>query len=59
MKKGDLSKFSEDAVRAKVFHQTIEDIKARNADIDPEDLQDEIDQAVRDVRTDGRRSSNA
>jgi hypothetical protein len=31
MKKGDLSKFIEEAVRWRVFHRTVQDIKARNA----------------------------
>ena len=49
-KKGDLSKFIEEAVRAQVFHRTIQDIKARNADTDPDGLQAIIDQAVQEVR---------
>ena len=49
-KKGDLSKFIEEAVRWRVFHRTVQDIKARNADTDPEELQDIIDDAVREVR---------
>jgi hypothetical protein len=53
-KKGDLSKFIEEAVRAQVFHRTLQDIKARNADTDPDVLQAIIDQAVREVRTGGR-----
>src|ERR1035438_7414888 len=32
MKKGDLSKFIEEAVLWRVFHRTVQDIKARNAD---------------------------
>jgi hypothetical protein len=51
MKKGDLSKFIEEAVRTQVFHRTIQDIKARNADSDPDELQALIDSAVREVRT--------
>ena len=31
MKKGDLSKFIEQAVQAHVFHRTVQDLKARNA----------------------------
>ena len=49
-KKGDLSKFIEEAVRARVFQLTVQDIKARNAETDPEELQSLIDEAVRDVR---------
>ena len=54
MKKGDLSKFIEEAVRWHVFNRTVEDIKARNADTDPDELQAMIDEAVRDVRADRR-----
>jgi hypothetical protein len=50
MKKGDLSKFIEQAVRAHVFHHTVQDIKTRNAGTDPEELQSLIDEAVREVR---------
>lgn len=50
MRKGDLSKFIEQAVRTHVFHRTVQDIKARNADTDPDELQSIIDDAVREVR---------
>ena len=49
-KKGDLSKFIEEAVRWRVFHRTVQDIKDRNADTGPEELQRIIDQAVSEVR---------
>lgn len=55
MKKGDLSKFIENAVRARVFHQTVQNIKARNAGTDPAELEKIVDDAVRDVRA-ARRS---
>jgi hypothetical protein len=45
MKKGDLSKFIEEAVRWRVFHRTAQDIKARNAEADPEELQALIEDA--------------
>jgi hypothetical protein len=54
MKKGDLSKFIEEAVRWRVFHRTVQDIKARNADTDPEELQALIDEAVQEVRAEKR-----
>jgi hypothetical protein len=54
MKKGDLSKFIEQAVRAHVFHRTVEDIKARNAGSDPDEMQALIDDAVREVRAERR-----
>jgi len=50
MKKGDLSKFIEQAVRAHIFHRTVQDIKARNADANPDELQNLIDKTVREVR---------
>ncbi len=49
-KKGDLSKFIEEAVRWRVFHRTIQDIKERNAGTDPAGLQRIIDEAVREAR---------
>jgi len=49
-KKGDLSKFIEDAVRWRVFHRTTQDIRERNADSDPDQLQRIIDDAVTEVR---------
>jgi hypothetical protein len=54
MKKGDLSKFIEQAVRAHVFHRTVQDIKARNAGTDPDEMQALIDDAVREVRAQRR-----
>lgn len=54
MKKGDLSKFIEEAVRWRVFHRTIQDIKSRNADADPGEIQRIVDEAVADVRAEGR-----
>jgi len=50
MKRGDLSKFIEQAVRAHVFHRTVQDIKARNAYTDPDELQALLDKTVREVR---------
>ena len=54
MKKGDLSKFIEEAVRWRVFDRTVQDIKARGADADPDELQGLIDDAVREVRAERR-----
>lgn len=59
MKKGDLSRFIEQAVRAHVFHCTVQDIKASNADADPDELQALIDDTVREVRTERRSSGKA
>ena len=49
-KKGDLSKFIEEAVRWHVFHRTVQDIRERNADTGPDELQRIIDETVREVR---------
>ena len=49
-KKGDLSKFIEEAVRWRVFHRTVQDIRERNADTDPDELQRIIDETVSEVR---------
>jgi hypothetical protein len=50
MKKGDLSKFIEEAVRWRIFNRTVQEIKARNAGADPDELQAIIDGALREVR---------
>jgi hypothetical protein len=50
-KKGDLSKFIEEAVRWRVFHRSVQDIRERNADTDPDELQRIIDETVSEVRT--------
>ncbi|MGH9689227.1 MAG: ribbon-helix-helix domain-containing protein [Candidatus Acidiferrales bacterium] len=54
MKKGDLSKFVEEAVRWRVFNRAIQDIKTRNAGADPDQLQALIDDAVAEVREERR-----
>jgi hypothetical protein len=50
MKKGDISKFVEDAVRWRMLDRTVQRIKDRNQDIPPADLNSIIDQAVSSVR---------
>lgn len=50
MRKGDLSKFIEDAVRWRMFDQAVQGVKARNADVDVDDLQAAIDEACACVR---------
>lgn len=54
LKKGDLSKFIEDAVRWRVFDQTIIETRAEFADLAPEALQDLISEATEAVRNDMR-----
>ena len=50
MKKGDLSRFVEDAVRWRMFDNTVQAVKLRNADQDDTDLQALIDKALDAVR---------
>jgi hypothetical protein len=50
MKKGDLSKFIEEAVRWRILSRTVRDIKARNAKTNVNGLQAIVDDAVRQVR---------
>ena len=59
MKKGDLSKFIEEAVRWRVFNRTVQDIKAQNASIDSDEMQKLIDGAVREVRAERRAKRTA
>jgi len=54
MKKGDLSKFVEDAVRRRVLQCAVQDIRARNADSDPDEIQRIVDEAAREVRAERR-----
>lgn len=50
MKKGNLSKFIEEAVCWRIFNRTVQDFKSRNTAIDPDELQAIIDSAVRETR---------
>jgi hypothetical protein len=50
MKKGDLSRFVEEAVRWRMMDETVQGIKQRNADQSDADLQDLIDEALDAVR---------
>ncbi len=54
MKKGDLSKFVEDAVRWCILQRTIQDIRERNAGADPNEIQRIVDEAVSEVRGEHR-----
>jgi hypothetical protein len=55
MKKGDLSRFVEDAVRWRMFDRRVQSLKDRNQDVPARHLEVEIDKAVRAVRKEGRR----
>jgi hypothetical protein len=59
MKKGDLSKFIEDAVRWRVLQRTIEDIRERNAGADPDEVERIVDEAVSEVRSERRTRKRA
>jgi hypothetical protein len=50
MKKGDLSKFIEDAVRWRVLDQTVVEARSKFADMPPEELDALIDEAVAGTR---------
>ncbi len=47
---GDLSKFVDEAVRQKIFRQTVKEIKEWNAHRDQQALMDLIDEAVNQTR---------
>jgi hypothetical protein len=46
MKKGDLSKFIEEAVKWRVFDQTLAEARSKFADLSPEALESIVDEAV-------------
>ena len=50
LKKGDLSKFIEEAVKWRVFDQTLAETREKFADLASEDLQALIDEATASVR---------
>ena len=54
MRRGELSRFVEQAMQVQLFRLMVDDIKERNAKLDPKKLQSEIDQAVREVKAEGR-----
>lgn len=54
MKKGDLSKFVEDAVRWRMLDRTVQVVKARNQDLATDVLEAMIDEAVQAVRAERR-----
>ena len=58
-KKGDLSKFIEEAVRRRVLQCTIQGIRAGNASNDPDEIQRIVDEAASEVRAERRARQNA
>ncbi|WMP18203.1 ribbon-helix-helix domain-containing protein [Thiothrix lacustris] len=57
MKKGDLSKFVEDAVRWRMLDRTVQAVKERNQDMSADLLEAMIDEAVREVRAERRKQT--
>ena len=55
MKKGDLSNFVEDAVRWRVFDRHVQGLRHSMRELPAAELQDRIDEAVRDVRRAAKR----
>ena len=52
LKKGDLSKFVEDAVQWRLMKLNINEARARNAHVPAEEIEAAVEQALREVRTD-------
>jgi hypothetical protein len=55
MRRGELSKFVEEAVQRQLFRVMVDDIQMRNAAVDKGQLQADIDRAVREVRAESKR----
>lgn len=53
LKRGALSSFVEEAVREKLFRQTVEEVKERNAGYPPEEVEADIAEAVSEARRAG------
>jgi Ribbon-helix-helix domain len=51
MRKGDLSKFVEDAVRWRVLDRTVSETKAANANVPAQEIEAAIAEAVHAVRS--------
>jgi hypothetical protein len=51
LKKGDLSKFVEDAVQWRLMKLNITEARARKAHLRPEEIEAAVDQALNEVRT--------
>ena len=55
LKKGALSKFIEDAVKWRLFDQTVNEVRQAFADVPADDLDNMIDEAVVSVRKEKHR----
>ena len=51
-KKGDLSRFVDDAVRRRVLDLTVRRVKDRNAEYDQQEILDQIDEELSTARAD-------
>jgi post-segregation antitoxin (ccd killing protein) len=49
-RKGDLSRFVEEAVNREVLRATVREVQARNADADPAEIQQLVDDELEDIR---------
>jgi hypothetical protein len=50
MKKGDLSKFIEEAVKWRVLDQTVSEVRGKFVDLPPDELESLVEEAVAAVR---------
>ncbi len=50
LKKGDLSRFIEEAVRWRVFEQTLAEARSKFADLPPDELEKVLEEAVTTAR---------
>src|SRR3546814_13130187 len=50
-RKGDLSRFVEEAVNREVLRETVRDIQARNVDTDPGEVEKLIDEDLAEIRS--------
>lgn len=59
MKKGDLSKFVEEAVRWRVLDKTVAEVRERNASVTDGEIEAAIDEALAAVRADMKTAMSA
>lgn len=57
LKKGDLSRFVEDAVRWQVFQRTVQDARARNAGVPAKEISAAVEDALASVRAERFRAA--
>lgn len=53
-RKGDLSRFIEEAVRSRIFELTAEQVKSANADISEDELAAMVDEALEQYKIEGK-----